>query len=90
MGGDESGIGDSEAQEFLLLEQQTASEMNLGERDDISGVSTGSLKYSALRASCTSQSGATKGSVIKPTKQPAASLLGKYNANLARHATTKP
>ena len=67
---EESGMIDSEAQEFLMLEQQTASDVTpRGETDNISRISSNSMPYSALRASFPSQSGATKmPSVLKPTK----------------------
>jgi len=78
---------DSEAQEFLNLERQTASEAaQLGGVDNFS---SNSMRYSELRASFPSQSGATKVStkLLKPTKTPTKSLLGRYNENLGKHST---
>lgn len=87
IGNDESGLIDSEAQEFLMLEQQTASDITPSANDNIS---TSSMRYSALRASFPSQSGATKmpSQVLKSTKTPAKSLLGKYNKTMTSTRTT--
>ena len=66
-----------------MLEQQTASPLT-------DNVSTSSMRYSALRASFPSQSGATKmATMLKPTKTPTKSLLGRYNKNLAKHSARK-
>ena len=91
VGHDESGLIDSDAQEFLMLEQRTAGDYTpkVVETDNVSRVSSNSLRYSALRASFPSQSGATKvttSSILKPTKTPQKSLLGRYNQTLAKHS----
>ena len=90
IGHDESGLLDSEAQEFLMLEQRTASEITPRcETENVSRVSSNSIRYSNLRSSFPSQSGATRtkfSSVLKPTKTPTKSLLGRYNQNLAKNS----
>lgn len=73
-----------------MLEQQTVSDMITpnGETDNVSRLSSNSLRYSGLRSSVPSQSGATKMSSkgLKPTKTPGKSLLGRYNQNLQKHS----
>ena len=92
IGNDESGLIDSEAQEFLMLEQQTASDITPSDITPSANdnISTSSMRYSALRASFPSQSGATKmpSQVLKSTKTPAKSLLGKYNKTMTSTRTT--
>ena len=83
-GFNESGMISSEAQEFLMLEQQTASEFVPG----YDNMSTSSMPLSAFRASMPSQSGATR-TFLKPAKQPAKSLLGRYNQNLNKQKNQK-
>ena len=80
-GNDESAIAESEAQGFFTPNDE--------EMDNISRISSNSRHYSDLRASFPSQSGATKmpfASILKPTKTPTKSLLGRYNDNLAKHS----
>lgn len=49
---DESGMADSEAKEFLVLEQLSANNVTpRGEIDNVSKVSSSSMRYSALRSS---------------------------------------
>ena len=71
-----------------MLEQQTHSDIT-PRGEVVSGNSSSSMRFSALRASFPSQSGATKmatSSILKPTKTPTKSLLGRYNQNLAKHS----
>lgn len=99
IGNDESGLVDSEAQEFLMLEQQTASNVTPRGEPLTDNVSSSSMRQgtgSALRASFPSQSGATKmhssgilktQSTARKTKMPAQTLLGKYNQTMTKRPT---
>ena len=87
IGNDESGMADSEDKEFLMLEKRTHSD-NITPRGEADNVSSSSMRYSALRSSVPSQSGATKVSskVLKPTKTASKSLLGRYNQNIQKNS----
>ena len=86
-GGDfsESGLISSDAQEFMLLDNQ-GSEPITQDYQDCTSTSTSSMPFSAIRASAPSQSGATKMNTnqIKNTINPSKSLLNRYNQNLVK------
>lgn len=49
---DESGMADSEDKEFLMLEKKTGGNLTpRAELDNVSRVSSGSMRYSGLRSS---------------------------------------